>query len=213
MTKEEKKARKKLAKDVATELRRRAKAAGWQAVQGWLFRDDEGWFVDAWCSVWPMQMKTTVTVHIKPMGIDPVFWDIVQMPENIKQPLSFRLLGAWTVNTPERGQREIEDTGLDAGTLADSILSTASLELARTREHRSIESFVDFAKERRPGAPSHPHLTAVVCAHIMRGDPDAAMSELRAAHADGSIGGYLVGSKSFVDLAIEWIGKNAPTRH
>jgi hypothetical protein len=42
MTKDEKKARKILAKAVAAELRRRAKGVGWKASQGSLFREDDG---------------------------------------------------------------------------------------------------------------------------------------------------------------------------
>jgi len=211
MTKDEKKARKVLTKDVAAELRRRAKDTGWKTSQGWLFRDDHGWFVDAWCIVEAAQRKTTVTVHLKPMGIDPVFWDIVLLPENRNQPLSFRLWGAWTISTPDRSERHIDDMGLDASALADSILSIASQELVRTRESRSLETFIEFARRQRRGALSY--LTAIVCAHIMRGDHDAAMSELLVAREARDTGGYLVGSESFVDLGVEWLRANAPTRH
>jgi len=211
MTNDERKARKALAKDVAAELRRRAKGAGWKVSQGWLFRDDGGWFVDAWCIVSPAERKTTLTVHLKPMGIDPVFWDIVLLPENRNQPLSFRLFGAWTISAPDRNQRHIDDAGLDASTLADSILSIASQELGRMRESRSLENFIEFARQQRRGARTY--LALIVCAHIMRGDHAAAMSELVVAREAGDTGGYSVGSRSFVDLATEWLGANAPTRH
>jgi len=39
------------------------------------------------------------------------------------------------------------------------------------------------------------------------------MSELLIARKTGDTGGYQVGSKSFVDLAVEWLGANVPTRH
>lgn len=209
MTKEEKKARKALSKDVAAELRHRAKDAGWKVYQGWLFREDDGWFVDAWCVV--EQRKTTITVHLKPMGIDPVFWDIVLVPQNRNQPLSFRMWGAWTIKAPERNEREIDDTGLDAPALTDCVLSIASQELVRTRENRSLESFIEFVRQRRRGARTY--LAAIVCAHILRDDRDGAMSELLVAREARDTGGYFVGVKSFVDLAVEWLGANAPTRH
>jgi len=149
MTKDETKARTALSKDVATELRWRAKNAGWKVYRGWLFREDDGWFVDAWCDV--EQRKTTVTVHLKPMGIDPIFWDIVLAPQNRNQPLSFRLWGAWTIKAPGRNEHKIDNMGLDAPALTDCVLSIASQELVRTRENRSIETFIDFARQRRRG--------------------------------------------------------------
>lgn len=208
MTNDEKKARKALSKDVAAELRRRAKNAGWKVYRGWLFREDDGWFVDAWCDV--RQRKTTVTVHLKPMGIDPVFWDIVLVPQNRNQPLSFRLWGAWTIKAPGRNEHEIDDIGLDAPALTDCVLSIASQELVRTRENRSLEAFIEFARQRRRGARTY--LAAIVCAHILRGDHDAAMSALLVAREARDAGGYFVGVKSFVDLAVEWLRANAPTR-
>ena len=45
------------------------------------------------------------------------------------------------------------------------------------------------------------------------GDHNAAMSELLVAREAGDSGGNLVGSKSFVDLVVVWLGANAPTRH
>jgi hypothetical protein len=37
------------------------------------------------------------------------------------------------------------------------------------------------------------------------------MSELLVAREARDTGGYVVGAKSFVDLAVEWLGVNAPT--
>jgi hypothetical protein len=85
-----------LAKSVAVELRSRAKAAGWKVSQGYLFREDGGWFVDAQPKVWIREQKWTLELSAKPMSIDPVFWEIVTTQDNNKRPLSFRLFGAWT---------------------------------------------------------------------------------------------------------------------
>jgi|SRR5262245_2046055 len=90
------------------------------------------------------------------------------------------------------------------------LISIASQELVRTRENHSLESFIEFVRQRRRGVNFS---AAIVCAHILGDDRDAAMSELLVTREARDIGGCLVGVKSFVDLAVEGLGANAPTRH
>ena len=74
-----------------------------------------------------------------------------------------------------------------------------------------METFIDYGRQRRRGVRTY--LPAIVCAHILRDDRAAAMPKLLVAREARDTGGYFVGVKSFVDLAVEWLGANAPTRH
>jgi len=160
----EQKTRRALSKSVAAELRSQAKEAGWKVSQGWLFRDDNGWFVDARPNVWVMERKSTVELRAKPMSIDPIFWEIVGTKDNNKLPLSFRVFGAWTVSTPALTEVEVDEEALDAAGLADLMVQIARCELERSRLDRSLERFLSKVQEHHSRVPSRPHLPAVVCA-------------------------------------------------
>jgi hypothetical protein len=213
LTRQEERARRALAKEVADQLRRQAKGTGWKVSQGWLFRDDQSWFVEARGSLWVQERKSTLALHLKPMSIDPILWSIVQTPDNIRMPLSFRLFGAWTIATPPRSENEIDEAGFDGGGIAKSILVAASRELEQARQHLSLESFVAFIEERRRKAALRAYLPAIVCAHVLRGDFERALAECVSAREAGEIGGFQIGAQSFVALAIDWLRDNGPARH
>lgn len=203
----EQKARRTLSKALNTELRVRAKGTGWKVSQGWLFREDAGWFVDARPTVHLMQHKAWLELHAKPMSVDSVFWDIIETQDSNKLPLSFRLFGAFVVTAPAVLTVEIDEDSLDAGGLADLMLSVAQRELERSRNDRSIERFLAEVEEHRARLPSHPYLPAMVCALILLGRRDDARAQCITARAAREGGGFMLGSRSFTDLAIAWLDR------
>jgi hypothetical protein len=128
-------------------------------------------------------------------------------------PLSFRLFGGWTCSTPAWSETEIDENDLDADGIAESIISWSTQELTRTRARRRLEDFVDFIKGHHRGLASPRHLATLICAYVLREDRESALAECLAASKANDIGGFLVGSKSFVDLATEWLEMNKPARH
>jgi hypothetical protein len=211
--KQEERLRRVLSKEVSARLRPRASASGWRQSQGWLFRQDGAWFVEARGTVSVGQKRTTVSVHVKPMGIDPIFWDIVGTPDNIHQPLSFRMFGAWTCSTPPWSESEIDESGLDPGGIAASILATASIQLGASRAHRSLSEFLAFLHEHSHGPGARPYLASVVCAHVLAGDLLSARHECIAARDRNLSDGFQVGRKRFADMAIEWLEAHPPAGH
>jgi hypothetical protein len=210
LSKAEQKSRRILAKSVAAELRSRAKAAGWRVSQGLLFREEAGWFVDARPNVWVTEQKWTLDLFAKPMSIDPVFWEIVATKDNNQQPLSFRLFGAWTVSTPPISQLEVAENSLDAASLADTIVQVAQREFEHWKLGRSFDGFLSNVQKQ--GA-DNPYLPAVVCALALLDRREDARQVCIAARERSQTGGFLVGSRTFFDLALEWLDKTEPTRH
>jgi hypothetical protein len=201
----EQKVRRVLSKAVARELRPRAKGTGWKISQGWLFREDGGWFVDVRPIVHLAQRATWLELRGKPMSIDPMLWDILETQSADNLPLSFRLFGAFTVRTPALTRIEIDEGSLDASGLADAILRIAQRELERWRHGRSIEGFLAELQQQHSRLPSHPYLPAAVCALILLGRHEDAATMCVTARAAQEIGGFMVGSRSFTDLAIAWL--------
>lgn len=213
ISKADQKARRTLSKALTAELRVRAKGTGWKVSQGWLFREDAGWFVDARPTVHLVEHKAWLELHAKPMSVDSVFWDIIETQDSDKLPLSFRLFGAFVVTTPAVLRVEIDEDSLDAGGLADLMLSVAERELERSRNDRSIEKFLAEVEEHRSRLPSHPYLPAMVCTLILLGRREDARALCVTAHAAREAGGFMLGSRSFTDLAIAWLDRTGTGSH
>lgn len=94
-------ARRVKGKQLQGALRRSIVGTKWRCFGGILFTDHLGWFVEVVSAVWIPSRRTVARIHVKPMAIDPIFWDIVGLLENNKLPLSFRAIGAWTCSTPD----------------------------------------------------------------------------------------------------------------
>src|SRR5882762_4101669 len=100
LSREERVARRALCQAVKMQLKQLSKGTGWRFSKYVLFREHGGWFISTRSAVWLSEPKTTADFQIKPMALDPLFWEIVGLQSNNEQPLSFRFLGAWTCSTP-----------------------------------------------------------------------------------------------------------------
>ena len=195
-----------LGKAVAAQLKPLARRAGWRVAKGWLFREYDGWFVEVWVSVHAYAFRTRVELRVKPMAIDPIFWDIVGLPENREQPLSFRMLGAWTCSTPSVFEDEIHESDGQASAIAERIIEWSDTRLAQAGPLLAPEVFVEFLRDHNRQSPlSYPYLAALVCGLVLT-DRNCEVEALCAeATARGSHGGFTAGERDFPGMAREWL--------
>lgn len=130
-----KKERHALGRQLQKSLKERARGTGWGCARGCLFRDHEGWFVEIRPVVAVSSFGTHVRLHVKPMALDPVFWQIVELPENIRLPLSFRASGAWTCHTPPAAEMLLTEAEHQADSLATLVLTWADEQLKQQNQH------------------------------------------------------------------------------
>lgn len=188
-------------RDVAKAVRTVSKKSGWRAIQGCLFREFDDWFVSASPVVALNAASTRGVIRAKPMSIDPLFWEIVDLPENKQQPLSFRLNGAFTCREPTFREAAIEEAE-NPDAVAARLLELANASL-KDLERFSIDQFIDLC--RAGGADADSYLSAMVPALIALGRHDQSLEACRAARERGSGGGFFFPGGSFCDLAIRWI--------
>ena len=100
LTRTESKERRALAKMVVTILKTSARPHKCRVARNRLFKDYNGWFVEVQANISPRHFRTSAATRIKPMELDPIFCDIVGLPENVRLPLSFRAFGAWVCAAP-----------------------------------------------------------------------------------------------------------------
>ena len=209
MTPEEKKLRRTLLKDVSFELKRAPAVNSWRHAGGFLFREHLGWFIELTCEAHPDREITTARLYVKPMGLDPVFWEMVHLPENTKQPLSFRARGAWTCSTPDVAELVFEDTGLDAAKIVNGAFRWANEEVAVRHCDWTISSFVERIEGHPRQAEAFSWLPALIAGLVLAGRTDIAREHCLAARRAGAPGGFTAGGVTFPDMALGWIDRSA----
>jgi hypothetical protein len=202
LSRAEQQTRKALAKAVAGELKRQIRGTGWGLKQGWIFRQHAGWFIEVRVYVWVGEPRTTVELRAKPMGLDPVFWDIVDTPENREQPLSFRLFGAWTCGVPASVEAQIPEGDSQAAGIVNAVLAWADTQLIQTEPLRTLDGLIGRLRDQpRRGSYLASYITALILAHRR----DEALAEIASAIERGEAAGFSVGTQKFPDMAKAWL--------
>jgi len=82
-------------KALKASMRQVVKGSGWKNKQVSIFKETSGYFLSIYYFI-GLFGKVDIRASIKPMNIDPIFWEIFGIPNNADQPLSFRAWGAFT---------------------------------------------------------------------------------------------------------------------
>lgn len=183
-------------------LRTRAKNAGWKSAGGSVFREQHGWFIWARPSVYIYEHMTKAVISVKPMAIDPIFWDLVGLPENRQQPLSFRANGAWTCRPPYLAEPEIEEHDDDT-IVADRLFAAATDQLETVLRSYTLDTFLLTCRGSAGAKGSY--LSCVIATLIALGREDEALAACEDAHTDGLDGGFSAPEGTFVDMAAAYL--------
>jgi len=205
---EETNQRRALNKAFLLAIKQRAKGTAWRVSKGVVFRDFEGWFIAGPSAVWLGKRRTQIELQFKPMALDPLFWEIVEVETNMAMPLSFRYWGAWTCSIPALVEYELDERGADPTILAAEAFVWLDAQVEQFKSW-SIEKFLDFLTE-HPRTNSY--LGTVVTTMFLLGDFATAETLCKDAIQRGDKGGFLVHcqsgpSRSFPELALAWLDR------
>src|SRR5262249_22824277 len=98
-------------------LKQSAKAHGWKCSRGFVFKATEMLFFSIIIHGQVKQRLLSYLLCYKLLAFDDLFWKIVKLEENLKQPLSFRASGAWTVPMTTVSEGRLTMPGWDAESL------------------------------------------------------------------------------------------------
>lgn len=89
-------------KEMQKQLLVATKGTAWRQANGVVFRQQDEWFIAGhWRNISADPADGhRIEIMAKPMAIDPMLWEIMDLQENNKQPLSFRYWGAFICGTP-----------------------------------------------------------------------------------------------------------------
>lgn len=213
LTREQQRQLKQRNKDFDAALKREARLSKWGYAGGFVFCQRKDWFVSGVATLlWEHGVE--IDIGIKPMELDPLFWDIVGLGENRALPLSFRANGAWVLRPKSSRAR----FGLDISDVED-LAALAMTEMDRWAGElvasTSISSMLNAlpTDEELGGQPR----ALAVCLNVMNSDLERAQQLCRTDDSDAHPlvregGGFTThnpnGSVStFLDQAREWIAK------
>jgi hypothetical protein len=189
-------------------LRTQAKGAEWKAIDAWLFQQRDGWFISVLPCVWVTPKRTQAKISVKPMAIDPIFWDLVGLPENRKMPLSFRASAAWACHPPCFAEIDVEEHE-DTAVLADRVIAVANEQMDRMLRTWSVDAFLSHCQH--SGVRWGTYLPCTVTTLVAMDRTEEALATCKEAHARGVGGGFSAPQGTFVEMAMTYL-QDALTR-
>ena len=202
ITRAQESARHAYRKALAKAVRDAAKGTGWRSIEGGLFQQRSGWFVGIRTSVHIYEEVTKASVSVKPMAIDPIFWDITGLPENRDAPLSFRFNGAWACRPPDFAEIDIPEQD-DVSAVAAHLVATADDQLDRVIMSWTPTAFLLLCQT--AGSERGSYLSCVVTMLVAMERDDEALAACEEAILNHQDGGFLTPDGTFAQMAREWL--------
>lgn len=187
----------------------------WQCKEGCLFKKKGDLFFVFAAFGQAKKSESGYTLRYKWFDFDEVFWDIVDLKENAKQPLSFHYFGAWTAPTMRVKEQKYAINEWNEGSLIEkysaifqdiNLLTTHIAEEITTIDENLmyLESLHSELMKQYPEAVVTIYKEKLMTAILKKEFPLAvAIAEDRMAHNDS--GGFLIGSDTFYQQAREYI--------
>ena len=210
LTREQAKGAKQRERDFQAAMKAHAKASGWRYARADLFKQEGDWFVSNMPSLaWHSGAWSRLTV--KPMALDPLFWDIVGLPENNDLPLSFRATGAWVLR-PGWREELVGASESSVVALAHQTVEWSDTQIAAS--DWSIDAMIaDLGSDRELRSQRR---ALAICLHLLKGDLDKAQDLCSQAGDQSSLaadgGGFGANHadgmhSTFIQQASDWIAK------
>ena len=194
-------------------LKRSAEGHEWKCSRGFVFKATELLFFSIVISAQVKQRHLFYRLGYKLLAFDDLFWKIVKLDENPKQPLSFRAFGAWTVPMTTISKGELSITAWDTENLqlsvsaiitgCDSDAEQLAKEIDGLDDNmRVIERCYLRLKDAYPTAASNIWRERLLTSFLKKDCRDSEKIIRERINSQDS-GGFQVGNKSFYELANE----------
>ena len=194
-------------KELLTELGTLLKKSKWKKSCCALFNRSGSYYQDLFISVHRNASLTTAALRFKPMSLDTILWDILDIPENRDKPLSFRTWGAFTCPGLPIYDAQLERPGNSPREVADELVSLCIDKEALFQERLAAAPFSQLVAEHPNHIERGAYAVTLVASLINDGNLSLAYSTA-SAFASGqqsSCANFTSMGKSFHQLALEWL--------
>ena len=194
-------------------FRQSAKAHGWESSRGFIYKKSDLLFFSLIIVGQAKQRRLFYRLGFKLLAFDDLFWKIVSLDENSKQPLGFRAFGAWTaphtsILEGEKFPADWETESIQPAVNEMFALCEPEAEKVSQSIHglddnlRVIEEFHGRLKDQHPNAVSNIWVERLLTS-ILKREYDVSEEIIHDRMKSHDSGGFKVGSKSFYELAKE----------
>ena len=192
---------------VFQQVKQASKGSGWRKSRDSLSRSENGLFFDAHFRCHYDDHMTDFWFVAKPLRIDEIFWDVMQMPENRDQPLSFRAHAWFKCVVPHTSVLSVGDKKLDAPRLAQKFLSYASENLISFQKTYDLATYINAIERDPEQIERGNYSTALFCLYCANGNSDKAR-HFAQEHVSGKRecgSTYKTIDQDFFELALEYL--------
>lgn len=204
-----------LNKSLNDELRKSAKRHNWNYSRGFVFKATDLLFFSIIILGQVKRRYLSYSLRYKLLAFDDLFWKIVKMEENLKQPLNFLASGAWTAPMATISEGELSIADWDATNLhsqVNDIIDRCDLDAAKVCNGiRGLDDNLDVIerlyaqlKTQHPDAVTNVWIERLLTS-ILKNEYEYSETIIRDRLNNHDSGGFQVGAKSFYDLANEYV--------
>jgi hypothetical protein len=189
------------------EVPRRLKKTKWKKSRCALVNQSDAFYQDLCISVHRNSSVTTAEFRIKPMALDPILWDILNIPENRDKPLSFRTWGAFTCFGLPVYETQVEQSGDTPDIVADKLAAICSEKATLFRAALSSASFSELVAAHPNHVERGAYAITLVTSLINDGNLELAR-QTASAYVSGALKScahFESAGKSFHQLALDWL--------
>jgi len=190
-----------------TELGPLLRGTPWKKSKCALFERHGDYYQDVLISVYRNGQRTTATLRFKPMGLDPILWDILGISENKNQPVSFRTWGAFTCSPLPILVCELEEAGQSPEQVAAGSVALVMSNETLFEKHLASAPFSELVAA-HPNQRDHGAYAVTLVTSLIYDGCTAAAYRLANAYLSGesaSCAGITSNGKTFHELAVAWI--------
>ncbi|MES2049068.1 MAG: hypothetical protein V4447_11760 [Pseudomonadota bacterium] len=188
---------------------------GWKCSRGFVFKKEKDLYFTILITGQPKTKRLSWSMSFKHYDFDDVFWDVVKLTENKKQPLSFRACGAWVAPSMEVQSGNIKLDRWEEKTLLEEVKNIFELALPNSFEvansvttYRSnlevLENYYSQLMNKYPNAVRTVWVEKLLTC-LLESDFDEAKKIANARIEEDDSGGFKYAGSSFYQLANEYI--------
>ncbi|GEM_PF-2355527 len=190
-------------------IKQESKAKGWN-FKGWFaYKKIKEFFYEVTFYTSAFDNSIYSSLEFKPLIIDDIFWEIVDLNDNKKKPLSFRENGAFVISSKvfyDYKLKVFPDTlKADISNLLDTINSKVD---DLSSGVNNIDNFIKFVEHNPSQRSEWFDSDLLIVSSIVQKNYNKALSLLDYAKKTRGMCSWGFGDKDFYDLAIEYCQKH-----
>ena len=180
---EDKKRIKQMRSEIEAEIKERLKGSAWKTKHARPFQSigDNFYESNLSCKIRIINDAPSITAFAgfaaKPLAIDPLYWDIAELSENKKEPLSFRAWAAFKTRPATFHSRTIATDIHQTDDVITAYLNWLDIECPKIQSRMEAQKFSElYLSLQKNDHPDASYATTLICAYLTEGQKEKALS-------------------------------------